>query len=78
MDSGYLDEEIIETIKSLGYKYVIKAKEYPTLVSQITDPSVLFVRGDEDRETTELLTKQNTWDKDRRFVISRVLPVLAD
>jgi hypothetical protein len=73
MDSGYFDDEIIEAIESLGCKYLIKAKEYPTLVSQVTDPSVLFVTGDEGRETAELFTKQNTWDKDRRFVVSRVL-----
>ena len=73
MDSGYFDEEIIETIESLGCKYVIKAKEYPTLVSQVTDPSVLFVTGDEGGETAELFTKQNTWDRNRRFVVSRVL-----
>ena len=73
MDSGYFDEEIIETIESLGCKYLINAKEYPTLVSQVTDPSVLFVTGEEGRETAELFTKQNTWGKDRRFVVSRVL-----
>jgi Transposase DDE domain group 1 len=72
MDSGYFDEEIIEMIESLGCSYVIKAKEYPTLVSQVTDPSILFVTGD-GRETAELFTKQNTWDKDRRFVVSRIL-----
>jgi Transposase DDE domain group 1 len=47
MDSGYFDEEIIETIESLGCSYLIKAKEYPTLVSQVTDPSNLFVTGEE-------------------------------
>ena len=73
MDRGYFDEVIIETIESLGCKYLIKAKEYPTLVSQVTDPSILFVTGDEGRETAELFTKLNTWDKDRRFVVSRVL-----
>lgn len=78
MDSGYFDNGIIETIESLGCKYLIKAKEYPTLVSQVTDSSILFVTGEEGRETTELNTKQNTWDRNRRFVISRVLPVLAD
>jgi hypothetical protein len=72
-DSGYFDEEIIETIESLGCKYLVKAKEYPTLVSQVTDPSILFVTGEEGRETAELYTKQNTWDKDRRFVVSRIL-----
>jgi hypothetical protein len=39
---------------------LINAKEYPTLVSQVTDPSVLFVTGEEGRETTELDMKQNT------------------
>ena len=34
MDSGYFDEEIIETIESLGCKYLFKAKTYTTLVSQ--------------------------------------------
>ena len=65
MDSGYFEEEIIETIESLGCKYLIKAKGYPTLVSQVTDPSILFVTGDEGRETAELFTKLYTWDKDR-------------
>jgi hypothetical protein len=72
-DSGYFDDDIIETIELLGCKYLIKGKVYPTLASQVTDPSILFVKGDEGRETTELVTKLNTWDKDRRFVVSRVL-----
>ena len=73
MDSGYFDENIIETIESAGCKYLIKGKQYPTLASQVTDPSVLFVKGEEGRETAELFTKLDTWDKDRRFVVSRVL-----
>jgi len=73
MDSGYFDEDIIETIESLGCKYLIKGKEYPTLASQVTDPSILFIKGEEGRETAELFTKLNTWGKDRRFVVSRVL-----
>src|SRR5450830_1970551 len=73
MDSGYFDEEIIETIESLGCKYLIKVKVYPTLASQITDPSILFVKGEEGRETTGLFTKLNKWDKNRRFIVSRVL-----
>jgi hypothetical protein len=73
MDSGFFDDGIIETIESLGCSYLIKAKEYPTLVSQLINPDIIFVTGDEGRETTELLMKQITWDKDRRFVISRVL-----
>jgi hypothetical protein len=73
MDSGYFDEEIIKTIETLGCKYLIKAKVYPTLALQITDKSVLFVKGEEGRETTELFAKLNTWNKDRRFIVSRVL-----
>ena len=30
MDSGYFDEEIPETIETLGCRYVIKGKAYPT------------------------------------------------
>jgi len=73
MDSGYFDEDIIKTIELLGCTYLIKGKEYPTLASQVMNPSVIFVKGDEGRETTELFTQLNTWDKDRRFVVSRVL-----
>lgn len=73
MDSGYFDEEIIKTIESLGCKYFIKAKVYPILASQVIEPSLLFVKGEECRETAELFTKLNTWEKDRRFVVSRVL-----
>ena len=73
MDSGYFDEEIIEAIESAGCKYLIKGKEYPTLASQVTAPTISFTKGDEGRETTELVTKLDTWNKDRRFVVSRVL-----
>jgi len=73
MDSGYIDDGIIETIESLGCKYLIKAKEYTTLVSRVTEPSIIFVTGEEGREITELETKQNTWVRNRRFVVSRVL-----
>jgi hypothetical protein len=73
MDSGYFNDKILETIESFGCTYVIKGKEYPTLVAQVTDPSVVFVTGEEGRETTELTTALNTWDKARRFVVSRVL-----
>ena len=60
LDSGYFDDVIIGIIESQDCKYLIKAKEYPTLVSQVTDPSVLFVTGEEGRETTGLDMKQNT------------------
>jgi hypothetical protein len=73
MDSGYFDDGIIETIESLGCKYLIKAKEYPTLVSQVTEPSIVFMTGEEGREITELEMNQNTWARNRRFVVSRVL-----
>lgn len=73
MDSGYFDEEIIQMIESLGCKYLIKCKVYSTLASQVMDSSVLFLKGEEDRETTELFTKLNKWFKERRFVVSRIL-----
>jgi hypothetical protein len=73
MDSGYFDDDILETIESLGCTYVIKGNGYPTLVEQVTDPSVVFVTGETGRETTELVTALNTWKEARRFVVSRVL-----
>jgi hypothetical protein len=60
-------------IESLGGKYVIKGKGYPTLVEQVTDPSITFITGEPGRETTEFVTALNTWEKDRRFAVSRVL-----
>jgi hypothetical protein len=78
MDSGYFDDDIITTIESAVASYLIKGKEYPTLASQVTTPTISFVKGEEGRETTELVTKLNTWDKDRRFVVSRVLKPKKD
>jgi hypothetical protein len=57
----------------LGCKYLLKAKEYPTHGSQITCPSISIVTGGDGRKTAELFTTQNTWDKDQRFVVSRIL-----
>ena len=73
MDSGYFDEEIIETIESLGCKYLIKAKSYATLVSQVTTSSAVFHKGINGRETAELHIKLDKWKEKRRFVVSRVL-----
>lgn len=73
MDSDYFDEELLETIETLGCRYVIKGKAYPTLVAKFTDPSIVFNTGEEGQENTELVTSLNTWKNDRRFVISRVL-----
>ena len=73
MDSGFFDEEVLETIETLGCRYVIKGKAYPTLVTQVTDPDLIFDADEEGQETTELVTSLNTWKKDRRFVVSRVL-----
>jgi len=65
VDSGYFDEDILETIESLGCRYVIKGKGYPTVVAQVTDPNIVFVTGEEGRETAELVTTLNIWKKDR-------------
>lgn len=63
MDSGFFDEEIIKTIKALDYQYLIKAKEYPTLASQVPDSCDFCVKGDEGIETIAFFTKLNTWEK---------------
>lgn len=73
MDSGFFDEDVLEILESLGCKYVIKGKGYPTLVAQVTDPDIVFVAGEEGQETTEIVMSLNAWKKDRRFVVSRVL-----
>jgi hypothetical protein len=78
MDSGYFDEDIIETIACAGCQYLINGKEYSTLASQVIAPSISFSKGDDGQETTELFAKLDTWDKDRRFVISRVLKPKKD
>jgi len=78
MDSGYFDDAIIEAIESAGCKYLIKGKEYPTLASQVTAQIISFTKGEEGRETTELDTKLDTWKKDRRFIVSRVLKPVKD
>jgi hypothetical protein len=41
-------------------------KGYPTLVTQLTDPSISFVIGETGRVTIELGTASNTWKEDRR------------
>lgn len=57
MDSGYFDEDIIETIECAGCQYLIKGKEYPTLASQVIAPSISFSKGDDGRE--QLNSSQN-------------------
>jgi hypothetical protein len=48
------------------------------LTSQVTAPSISFIKSKEDREPTELITKLDIWNKDRRFVVSRVLKPKKD
>jgi len=40
--------------------------------------SIHFIKGEEGRETAEIVTKLDTWDKDRRFVVSRILKPAKD
>lgn len=72
MDSGYFDENILETIESLECTYVIKTKGYPTLVSRATDLDLTFVLGEDGRETAALVTNMDSWKKARRFIFERV------
>jgi len=55
MDSGYFDEEIIKTIESLGCKYLIKGKAYPTLASQVNRSS-RFIR--QRRKMLRIISKK--------------------
>ena len=64
---------IIETIETLGCKYLIKAKAYRALVSQVTTSSAVFHKGINGREIAELHVKLDKWKEKRRFVVSRVL-----
>jgi len=73
MDSGYFDEDILKTIESLDCKYLIKGKVYPTLYSKVTEEDTFFTQGEDGRETTSFSGKLDSWEKDRRFVVSRVL-----
>ena len=72
MDSGYFDEDILETIETLGCRYVIKGKGYQTLVAQVANPNMDFVKDEAGRVTIELVTTLNTWKKAGRFVVSRI------
>ncbi len=47
-------------------------------LSSYSTTTISFTKGDEGRETTEFVTKLDTWDKDRRFVVSRVLKPAKD
>jgi len=68
-----LMKKLLKPLNQTGCKYLIKGKVYPTLASQVTDPSIIFVRGEEGRETTELFMKLNKWNKERRFIVARIL-----
>lgn len=57
---------------------MIKGKAYPTLASQVTAPTISFTKGDEGRETTELVTKLDTWNNDKRYNVSLVLKPKKD
>jgi hypothetical protein len=55
MDSSYFDEEILETIETLGWRYVIKGKAYPTLMAQAIDPNLIFGADKKTRKRQNLL-----------------------
>ena len=49
----------------------VRDKEYPTLVTRVTDPSIILVTREEKHETTEFTTTLNT--SVRLIVVSRIL-----
>lgn len=73
MESVYFNEELLETIELLDCMYLIKGEAYSTLVAKATEPDIVFEAGEEGREAADLVTSWNTWKKNRRFVVSRVL-----
>lgn len=78
MDSGYFSEEIIEVIEKAGYHYVIKAKNYASLISKVYSIDKLEWTKDDlserdKREYCNVSIKLDTWSKERTFVITRIL-----
>jgi len=73
IDSGDIDDETIEIIETSGCQYLIKGKECLTLPSQVTAQPISSNNDEVSRESPELITKLNTWDKDRRIVVFCVL-----
>jgi hypothetical protein len=58
-------------LRSISSKPFIKLDARWPMISKpryVTAPSISFIKGEEGRETTEVFTKLDTWDKDRRFV----------
>jgi hypothetical protein len=49
---------LLENSHILGL-YVIKEKGYPTLVAQVTDPSITFITGESGREITEFVRRSS-------------------
>ena len=56
----------------------VQGESISTLASQVTPPTISFIKREESRETTELFTELDTWDMDRSFVISSVLKPAKD
>ncbi len=63
-----LMKKIIETIESLGCKYLIKAKKlFYTHLHKQRIHQLYSLKGEEGRETTELYTKLVKWEKRQKI-----------
>ncbi len=74
MDSGYFDDDIIETIESRWLQVFDQRKRISNARLSSDYPYISFTKGDEGRETTGVCYETGHFGaKDRRFVVSRVL-----
>jgi hypothetical protein len=73
MDSGYFSEDIINIIEEKGYKYLIKAKKYDTMINELYKNSkVKWERISNTVEINNCCIRLNSWKKAKRFTIERL------
>ncbi|UCD99975.1 MAG: hypothetical protein JSV42_04460 [Chloroflexota bacterium] len=73
MDSINFDEDVLEMIEKLGWRFVIKGNVSLTLVARLTDPDIIFDIAGVSWDTTGLVTTLNTGEKYKRFILQQVL-----
>ncbi|MBT9151552.1 MAG: hypothetical protein DDT40_01748 [candidate division WS2 bacterium] len=74
MDSGYFSEEIAEVIELAGYQYVVKAKEYSSLLDKVYDrPVKIWEDYGYQKQAMFVCMKPDKWTKARKFTVVREL-----
>jgi hypothetical protein len=73
MDSGYFSEDIINIIEEKGYKYIIKAKKYDTMINELyKSTKIKWEKISDIVEIKNSCIKLNRWERAKRFTIERV------